>query len=261
MSGLGGTSLSVINAITQFVGGTTATWNDVTVPIPDGLWIYASDTTNLKKGDGVHLYADLPVEFTLSSLLAILSGSGGYVTNAALATALGAYVTNATLAGDLAGLSSIYATLTGLASALSGYMPVSAGPFAALLGSASQNFNVADAISEHNAVALGQYTFASAAGGWALKFPSGQIFQCAIGTSWSNPGTGSSQTIPWISTFPNGVYGAPFTSQINGGGGTNNWLQIGTWNSSGASVLSINVYESACNHSGTTTPVIFALGH
>ena len=74
MSGsvLGASNLVVIDAVTQFVGGTQATWNNITVPIPSGLVVYATDTTVFKIGDGITLYASLPVAFRLSDLLALL---------------------------------------------------------------------------------------------------------------------------------------------------------------------------------------------
>lgn len=73
MSGIvgGAPNLSVINAITQFVNGTQAIWNTITVPIPIGLVVYATDTTVVKMGDGSSLYANLPVLFTISSIITL----------------------------------------------------------------------------------------------------------------------------------------------------------------------------------------------
>ena len=71
---IGAPNLRLINAVTQFVGGTQAVWNDITLPIPEGLVVYAVDTTALKLGDGSTLYADLPVLFNLNTLTTKLSG-------------------------------------------------------------------------------------------------------------------------------------------------------------------------------------------
>lgn len=61
--------LTIIDAVTQFVGGTQALWNQTTIPVPAGLVVYAPDTTVLKIGDGVTLYSALPSIGTLSGIL------------------------------------------------------------------------------------------------------------------------------------------------------------------------------------------------
>ena len=70
MSGsiLGAPNLTVIDAITQFLGGGQAVWDSVTIPVPSGLVVYATDTTAVKIGDGSTLYANLPVWFLLSDV-------------------------------------------------------------------------------------------------------------------------------------------------------------------------------------------------
>jgi hypothetical protein len=77
-----GSTLSIVDAITQFVNGTQAVWNSITIPVPLGLVVYATDTTVVKMGDGITLYANLPTLFTLSSI----------ITMTAQITALGADV-------------------------------------------------------------------------------------------------------------------------------------------------------------------------
>ena len=89
MSGTG--TLQPINAISQFVNGTQATWNSITVPIPAGLIIYATDTTAVKVGDGTNLYANLPTAFTISDILTLTStvntlSSNLTTTNASVST-------------------------------------------------------------------------------------------------------------------------------------------------------------------------------
>ena len=64
---IGGPNLRLIDSITQFVNGTQAVWDDISVPIPNGLVVYAIDTTAIKIGDGVTLYANLPVRLALNS--------------------------------------------------------------------------------------------------------------------------------------------------------------------------------------------------
>ena len=68
---VGGPTLAVIDAVTQFFNGSQAVWNNVATPVPRGLVIYATDTTALKIGDGVTLYAELPVVFYLNSLTSL----------------------------------------------------------------------------------------------------------------------------------------------------------------------------------------------
>lgn len=109
---IGAPNLALIDAITQFAGGTQAIWNTITIAIPAGLVVYATDTTALKIGDGSTLYANLPVVLylntvaTLSSQVAALSllitGDVSPTTltaeiSSAIEIALAGYVTNAEL--------------------------------------------------------------------------------------------------------------------------------------------------------------------
>lgn len=64
-------NLQVIEAVTQFVGGTQAVWNTITIPVPAGMVVYATDTTAVKMGDGTTLYANLPTLFTISSIVSL----------------------------------------------------------------------------------------------------------------------------------------------------------------------------------------------
>lgn len=64
--------VSVIDSITQFVNATQEIWNNIALPIPKDLVVYAVDTTVVKMGDGVTMYADLPELFKLSDIVLIL---------------------------------------------------------------------------------------------------------------------------------------------------------------------------------------------
>lgn len=64
---------SNLNTITQFVNTNQAHWASSTEPVPYGLLIYDPTTTILKRGDGVTLYANLPVLFSLSSIPTLTS--------------------------------------------------------------------------------------------------------------------------------------------------------------------------------------------
>lgn len=64
----GNAALQVVESITQFVNGTQAVWNTITLPVPDGMVVYATDTTVVKMGDGTTLYTNLPTLFTLSDI-------------------------------------------------------------------------------------------------------------------------------------------------------------------------------------------------
>lgn len=86
----GAPNLTVVDAITQFVNATQTTWNSITLPVPLGLAVYATDTTVVKIGDGTSLYSALPELFTVSDLPtlvtqvaainAALGGGGAIVT-------------------------------------------------------------------------------------------------------------------------------------------------------------------------------------
>lgn len=134
----GNSELQSINAITQFVDGTQAIWNTITVPIPAGLVVYATDTTAVKLGDGQTLYADLPTLFTLDSITSLTTLVNSIVQG------------NANLTNITDALASEYATLQ---QAISNIQPgnsggsgdVAAGTYALLAGDSTQVFNVANA--------------------------------------------------------------------------------------------------------------------
>jgi len=99
---IGAPNLALIDAITQFVGGTQTVWNTITIPIPAGLVVYATDTTALKIGDGSTLYVNLPVILTLNTLTTMVNAitsveAGGVVTPSEMA---GAIATAMTTAGE-----------------------------------------------------------------------------------------------------------------------------------------------------------------
>jgi hypothetical protein len=93
-------NLAAIDAVTQFVGGTQTVWNSVTIPVPAGCVVYATDTTVLKMGDGVTLYSNLPTLLTLNQITSLVNSisvlSGNTVTttqmNAAIAAAIAAAI-------------------------------------------------------------------------------------------------------------------------------------------------------------------------
>lgn len=66
-------TLSIIQAITQFVNTSQADWNSVNIPIPAGLVVFTPADDAVKVGDGVTLYADLPVAFYFSQLTDLLA--------------------------------------------------------------------------------------------------------------------------------------------------------------------------------------------
>lgn len=109
MSGavFGAPNLLVIDAMTQFVGGTQAVWNDITIPVPSGMVVYAVDTTAVKVGDGTTLYVNLPVVFTIDAI----------ITLAAQMTTLSGEVS--TLSGQMSNLENTAAVTTAINSAIS----------------------------------------------------------------------------------------------------------------------------------------------
>jgi len=55
-----------INATIQLNHGTENEWNNITIPIPEGMLAYAVDTKVFKLGDGTNTFDDLPVFFNAS---------------------------------------------------------------------------------------------------------------------------------------------------------------------------------------------------
>lgn len=60
-----------LESLTQFIDGTLAEWNNQTVPVPKGLVVIASDTGDVRLGDGTALFQDLPTLFKIQELLTI----------------------------------------------------------------------------------------------------------------------------------------------------------------------------------------------
>lgn len=50
-----------ISGLTILPEGTDAEWAALTVPIPDGVLVYATDTKLIKRGNGSLLYSALPI--------------------------------------------------------------------------------------------------------------------------------------------------------------------------------------------------------
>ena len=83
--------------------------------------------------------------------------------------------------------------------------------YAVLAGSSSQQFNVANATSSANAVALGQFTSSRGASGWR-KLPDGTIRQ------WGTVTITSSGSITFPITFPNAVFADSVSVVLQGAG-------------------------------------------
>ncbi|CAM6000867.1 unnamed protein product [Sphagnum balticum] len=66
-------NLQIIDSIVQFVNGGASDWASLNLPVPAKTVIYASDTKDVKIGDGTSLYAALPVAFNLNDILTIMS--------------------------------------------------------------------------------------------------------------------------------------------------------------------------------------------
>ena len=65
------TPLSIIQSVVQFQNGTASVWNGVNVPIPQGVVVIATDTLDVKIGDGSTLYVNLPILFNINNILTI----------------------------------------------------------------------------------------------------------------------------------------------------------------------------------------------
>lgn len=62
-----------ISAVVQYQNGTASDWSETTTPVPLGMVIIASDTGEIKMGDGETLYASLPVLITIKRILSCVS--------------------------------------------------------------------------------------------------------------------------------------------------------------------------------------------
>lgn len=60
--------LQSIDSIVQFADGEKEKWNNVDIPIPKGMVIIATDTLDIKIGNGEDLYKDLPILFSLRTI-------------------------------------------------------------------------------------------------------------------------------------------------------------------------------------------------
>lgn len=66
-----------VKAITQFVKGDGASWNNLAIPVPEGVFTIEWDTGVCKLGDGINYYPNLPVLFNfkdLPQIFTILAG-------------------------------------------------------------------------------------------------------------------------------------------------------------------------------------------
>jgi len=105
---------------------------------------------------------------------------------------------------------------------------------AALAGSASQVFNVANAVSSSEAVALGQFPLTSSASNGSTTLPNGLVLKW--GSSSTSSGSGS---VTFATAFPNNCWVATLT--INGASGPA--IQYGLIDGS-LSTTGFNVYSS-----------------
>ena len=64
--------LQSIDSIVQFADGEKAKWNNVDIPIPKGMVIIATDTLEVKIGNGEDIYKDLPVLFSFRTILDLM---------------------------------------------------------------------------------------------------------------------------------------------------------------------------------------------
>lgn len=187
----GNSALTVIEAITQFFNGTQASWNSITVPIPSGLLVYATDTTNIKIGDGVTLYANLPTSVNLATLIADYSSVSSAGTSI---TTLNTEITS--INTTLTTLSSEYTTLntsvTSLTSSVSA-VNTELGGINATLSTATGNISALT--TEYTAL----NTTVSALTNAQMSY----YFTYYSGTAIVAPGLGSTNTLATQTiTFP-----------------------------------------------------------
>ena len=69
MSGFSSGSIVTLTSITQLMDG--ASWTAMTSPIPNHMLTLDAITGEVKRGDGVTLYADLPTIFNVNSIIAL----------------------------------------------------------------------------------------------------------------------------------------------------------------------------------------------
>lgn len=133
--------------------------------------------------------------------------------------------------------------------------------YALLAGSSGQVFNVANAVTSTEAVALGQFVVSAPTTSGYAMFPGGLIIQWATGVA-SNGGDGAAhqnQTIPWPVTFPTAAWN-PFVSTTTPTVTTagDAWWQVTSYNTSG---VSVQLQNPGSNTAGTTyIPVVLGMG-
>jgi len=64
---------SVIEQVVQIVGATAADWTSTTQPLPNNVLVIAMDTGDVKRGNGVALYSDLPVLFNVNDIVEFMT--------------------------------------------------------------------------------------------------------------------------------------------------------------------------------------------
>jgi hypothetical protein len=61
-------TITVIESLFQATGALQSDWDSIELPIPSGMVVLATDTGNVKIGDGVTLYGNLPIAFNLTAI-------------------------------------------------------------------------------------------------------------------------------------------------------------------------------------------------
>ena len=269
------------------VGGYPSGAIVASVAYPGTVWLSTADnnTTNPDTGEtGWVAQSGVPVQvaagtanaLTTSFVPTIGATVGPTVavkvgtTNTGAATFNGVSIVNpdgtALTAGQL--VAGGIATLVGAGTAwclvsIGGALPASiAGLFAALAGSATQNFSVADATTAHHAVALDQFGASFGTNGYQ-KLPGGLILQWADGTQIDPANnTDPTQTVLLPYTFPNAICSAIATTNLTT---SSNYADFAYQVIPGKTVNSVPVVRQALGggqYSGSTTwPTVWAIGH
>ena len=111
---------SVIEQITQRIGASAADWEATTQPVPNNVLLVAMDTGDVKRGNGVALYADLPVLFNVNDVvefMTLLAGKAdiGHIHVAANISDLNTILAGYALAGHTHTVASLPEVQTALA--------------------------------------------------------------------------------------------------------------------------------------------------
>jgi len=64
------TSFELAEAMIEFAAGDAVNWNLFTLPIPNNILVYTTDSKVFKRGDNIHLYSELPDGPSIESIIA-----------------------------------------------------------------------------------------------------------------------------------------------------------------------------------------------